>query len=56
MNTTTNSELVELRELSLEKIEGTAGAGIISGLRHLLGGDDLQRARGPFNRAADHLK
>jgi hypothetical protein len=56
MNTTTNSEIVELRELSLEEIEGTAGAGIISWLRHLFGGDDPKPARGPFNQPADHLK
>lgn len=48
-----NSDAPEHRELSLEEIEMTSGAGIISWLRHLFGGDDPKPARGPFNQPTD---
>jgi len=53
---TNNSDALELRELSLDEIEMTSGAGLISWLRHIFGGDNPQPARGPFNKPADHLK
>ena len=53
---TNNSDALELRELSLAEIEMTSGAGLISWLRHIFGGDNPQPARGPFNKPADHLK
>ncbi|MGD9804402.1 MAG: hypothetical protein AB7E81_03975 [Hyphomicrobiaceae bacterium] len=46
----------ELRELSLDEIEAIAGAGFISWLKGLFGGNDPKPARGPFNRPDDHLK
>jgi hypothetical protein len=52
-STTKNSDVLELRELSLDEIEATSGAGIISWLRHLFGGDDPKPARGPFNKPDD---
>jgi hypothetical protein len=55
-NTAKNSDFAELRELSLDEIEMTSGAGIISWLKHIFGGDDPQPARGPFNKPADHLR
>lgn len=55
-NTNTNSDFAELRQLSLEEIEMTSGAGIISWLKHIFGGDNPQPARGPFNKPADHLR
>jgi hypothetical protein len=48
--------MVEIRELSLIEIEEVAGAGILTWLRHLFGGNDPKPARGPFNRPDDHLK
>lgn len=51
--TNTNSDAVEFRELSLDEIEATSGAGVISWLRHLFGGDDPQPARGPFHQPTD---
>ena len=45
-------EVVEMRELSLDEIDATSGAGLISWLRRLFGGDDPKPARGPFNN--DH--
>jgi hypothetical protein len=51
-----NSDFAELRQLSLDEIEMTSGAGILSWLKHIFGGDDPQPARGPFNKPADHLR
>ena len=53
---TNNADALELRELSLDEIEMTSGAGLISWLRHIFGGDNPQPARGPFNKPADHVK
>ena len=49
-------ETAELRELSLAEIEATAGAGLISWLKGIFGGNDPKPPRGPHNRPADHLK
>ncbi len=49
----TNSDALDLRELSLEEIDMTSGAGLISWLRHIFGGDDPQPARGPFHQPTD---
>lgn len=49
-NTSKTSEIAEMRELSLDEIDATSGAGIISWLRGLFGGNDPKPARGPFNR------
>lgn len=46
----------DLRELSLDEIEATSGAGIISFLKRIFGGNDPKPPRGPHNRPADHLK
>jgi hypothetical protein len=51
-----HSESAKIRELSLDEIEATAGAGLFSWLRRIFGGDDPKPARGPFNRPDDHLK
>lgn len=55
-NTSINFDASEIRELSLDEIDMTSGAGLISWLRHIFGGDNPQPARGPFNKPADHLK
>jgi hypothetical protein len=47
-NTSRKPATVEMRELSLDEIDATAGAGIISWLRRLFGGDNPQPPRGPF--------
>jgi hypothetical protein len=44
-----NSDVAEIRELSMDEIDATSGAGIISWLRRLFGGDNPQPPRGPFN-------
>lgn len=44
-----NSDFAEIRELSMDEIDATSGAGIIAWLRRLFGGDDPQPARGPHN-------
>ena len=49
-------QTAEIRELSLDEIEATSGAGIISWLKKIFGGDNPQPPRGPLNRPADHLK
>jgi len=46
----------ELRELSLDEIDATSGAGLISWLKKIFGGNDPKPARGPFNRPDDHVK
>ena len=48
-----NSDAAELRELSLEEIEMTSGAGLISWLKHIFGGNDPKPPRGPFNQPTD---
>lgn len=49
--TNINLDSAELRELSLEEIEATSGAGILRWLKCLFGGCDApQPARGPFNQ------
>ena len=55
-DTNKNSDVVELRELSLEEIDMTSGAGLISWLKSIFGGNDPQPARGPFNKPADHVR
>ncbi len=55
-NTSVKSDIIEMRELSIDEIDATSGAGIISWLRRLFGGDDPKPARGPFNRPDDHLR
>ena len=55
-DTNNGSKYAQLRELSEDEIEATAGAGIISWLRHLFGGGDPQPPRGPFNAPPDHLR
>ena len=46
-----------LRELSLEEIEATSGAGILHWLKCLFGGCDApQPPRGPFNQPPAHVK
>ena len=52
-DTSKNSGLLEHRELSLDEIEMTSGAGLISWLKHIFGGDDPKPARGPFNQPTD---
>jgi hypothetical protein len=50
-------DVLEIRELSVEELEATSGAGIISWIKCLFGGcGEKQPARGPHNRPADHLK
>lgn len=49
-------QTAELRELSLDEIEATSGAGLISWLKSIFGGNDPKPARGPHNRPDDHLK
>jgi len=46
----------EFRELSHEEIDATSGAGLISFLKRIFGGNDPKPPRGPFNRPDDHLK
>jgi hypothetical protein len=46
----------ELRELSLDEIDATSGAGLISWLKKIFGGNDPKPPRGPFNRPDDHVK
>jgi hypothetical protein len=53
---TKTADVAEMRELTLDEIDATAGAGIISWLKRLFGGNDPKPARGPFNRPDDHLK
>ena len=48
-DTNQNSDVAEIRELSMNEIDATSGAGIISWLRRLFGGDNPQPPRGPFN-------
>ena len=49
--TNINLDTAELRELTLEEIEATSGAGILRWLKCLFGGCDApQPARGPFNQ------
>ncbi len=55
-NTSVKSDIIEMRELSIDEIDATSGAGIISWLRRLFGGDDPKPARGPFNRPDYHLR
>ena len=55
-DTNKNSHFAEIRELSLDEIDATSGAGIVSWLRSIFGGNDPQPARGPFNKPADHLR
>ena len=47
---TKTADVAEMRELTLDEIDATAGAGIISWLRRLFGGDNPQPPRGPFNK------
>ena len=54
--TSKNLDVVEIRELSLDEIDATSGAGILSWLKALFGGNDPQPPRGPFNKPADHLR
>jgi hypothetical protein len=49
-------QTIGIRELTLEEIEATSGAGFISWLKGIFGGNDPKPARGPHNRPADHLK
>jgi hypothetical protein len=49
MNEKNGAEAFEIRELSLEDIEATSGAGVISWIRRLFGGDDPRPPRGPHN-------
>ena len=39
----------DMRELSLDEIDETSGAGLISWLKKIFGGNDPQPPRGPFN-------
>jgi hypothetical protein len=55
-DTSKKSDAFEVRELSLEEIEATSGAGIWSWLKSIFGGNDPQPARGPFNKPADNLR
>ncbi len=55
-NTNTVLDAGEIRELTLDEIDETSGAGLISWLKHLFGGDDPKPAPSPFNRPGDHLK
>jgi hypothetical protein len=48
-DTNKTSDTAEIRELSMDEIDETSGAGIISWLRRLFGGDDPQPPRSPFN-------
>ncbi len=49
-DTNKNSHFAEIRELSLDEIDATSGAGIVSWLKALFGGNDPKPARGPFNQ------
>lgn len=51
-NSTTQTS--DLRELSLDEIEATSGAGLISWLKGIFGGNDPKPPRGPHNPPADH--
>lgn len=53
-NSTTQTS--DLRELSLDEIEATSGAGLISWLKGIFGGNDPKPPRGPHNPPADHYK
>jgi hypothetical protein len=46
------AETLEIRELTLDEIDETAGAGIFAWIKSLFGGDDPQPARGPFHHPA----
>jgi hypothetical protein len=48
-------ETADLRELSLVEIEATSGAGIISFLKRIFGGNYPKPPRGPNNPPAYHL-
>jgi len=50
-----NSDFAEIRELSMDEIDATSGAGIISWLRRLFGGDNPQPPRGPHNQPPPHI-
>lgn len=50
------ADVAEMRELTLDEIDATAGAGFWSWLKGIFGGNDPQPSRGPFNRPPDHLK
>ena len=39
----------DMRELSMDEIDETSGAGLISWLKRLFGGNDPQPPRSPFN-------
>ena len=54
-DTSMNSDAAEIRELSLAEIDATSGAGIMSWLRRLFGGDDPQPSRGPYNQPPPHI-
>lgn len=55
-STTKNSDIAEIRELSLDEIDATSGAGIFAWLKSIFGGDNPQPPRGPFNKPAEHLR
>lgn len=46
---TKTQDAFDIRELSMDEIDATSGAGIISWLKRLFGGDNPQPPRGPFN-------
>jgi hypothetical protein len=52
-DTSKNSDFAELRKLSLDEIDMTSGAGLVSWLKSIFGGDDPKPARGPFNQPTD---
>ena len=54
-DTNKNSDSAEIRELSMDEIDATSGAGIISWLRRLFGGDNPQPPRGPHNQPPPHI-
>ena len=54
-DTNKNSDAAEIRELSMDEIDATSGAGIISWLRGLFGGDNPQPPRGPHNQPPAHI-
>jgi hypothetical protein len=42
----------EIRELTLDEIDETSGAGFLSWITRLFGGDDPQPSRGPHHHPA----
>ena len=54
-DTNKNSDSAEIRELSMDELDATSGAGIISWLRRLFGGDDPRPPRGPHNQPPPHI-